>query len=225
MKTTLLLSALLLGAASTALAQDNLLANGDIETLKNNQPVGWSQSLSELRDGKPVKTEDVPENERLKATLEAEQTEGATGNALHIKIESGTGRAQWKLALPDAKNIKGGQKYRFSFRLKYDLPAAAPAGMGPNVRLNLWDEKFGNLLEISARSTGNYRSPLKMALPAQPEKSGDWKEYAFVFSAPENIAYGALSLWLAGSGGELWADDFKLVEVVTETPEGPFAEA
>lgn len=207
-----------------ALAQDNLIPKGSIDAVDDNRTGGWTIALSDLRDGKPAPPDQVSESERIKADFHVVPALEASGKMLSLKVLSGQGRAAWCFPVPKAAELmKPGQKYRLSFKLKYNLAAESRAGTGVTARINLWDVKWKNLLELYALPAGNYRSPFKQKFPPQP-MAGEWKDYAAVFTAPEGIARAAGHIGLTGVAGDLFVDDVSLAEVAVETPEGPFAE-
>ncbi len=210
-----------LAVALGASAQDNLVSNGNIDAIDDNQTGGWTTSLADYREGKAVPPAEVPEAERLHAEFRVVPAADSAGKMLSVEVASGDGRAAWCFAVPNAAGkLKPGQKYRFSFKMKYKLAKEPEEGSGVTARLNLWDGKWKNLLELYVLPTGNY-APLKQKIPAPPV-SGDWKEYSAVFTAPEGVARSAGHIGLSGVAGELFADDFQLIEVADDTPEGPF---
>lgn len=222
------LLAVLLSQPGYAGDRDNIIKNGDLEDAKKDLPADWGNS--EVEDGAAA----AGKPGAAKADFGyVRDTDGGRRHVLYIKYNSGSERAMWKQPLSKevvAKSIKPGKKYEFSLWVKYDLKGSPDKKQATIfASWSLWGADWEKISTVFLSPEGNTEKGRVAQVKTRKSKS-DWQELKAVFKVPEVPAggaapnHGVIIVGMAGVPGELWIDDFRLVEVPDSTPVGPFVD-
>jgi hypothetical protein len=205
MKTILL--AVLVLAATSVFAGDNLLRNPELKVGKQGLPASWTHRIAT----------------NCVATCDVVQ-DAAHGRVLHIRYETGPHRVWWNYRpAKDEMPFTAGVKYRVTAWLKCQSKNRPPPRLEPYLRFNLWAAGSRKLVELYLTPGGNIRNGDLLRLD-QAKAEVPWTKVDCVFTAPASTAQWGLEFASSVVTGDFWLGGLSLSQTDAGAVDGPFAD-